>query len=232
MTAFIIKICGLSTPETLSAALEAGADMVGFVFHPKSPRFAPPERFAELARMVEGRARKVALMVNPTDAEAQAGASCIGADLVQLHGPAALDGSGLTETPERVEALARTLGLPVMKAVGVSTAADLDLAKAYRGSAHWILLDAKPPRDAAYPGGHGRRFDWSMLAALDPTLRVMLSGGLTPDNVADAIAVTRRFGLDLAGVDVSTGVESAPGVKDIAKIRDFIAAARSAAGIN
>ncbi len=230
MTAFNIKICGLSTPETLSAALDSGADMVGFVFHPKSPRFAAPERFADLARRVEGRARKVALMVNPADDDAAAWADCIGADLVQLHGAALLTGEGRDETPERVARLGQRLALPILKAIGVSAPADLDLARAYRDSAAMILLDAKPPKDAAYPGGHGRPFDWGMLAGLDPALPVMLSGGLTPANVAEAIAVTRSYGINLAGVDVSTGVESAPGVKDVAKIRDFVAAARSAAG--
>lgn len=230
MTAFSIKICGLSTPETLLAALDSGADMVGFVFHPKSPRFAAPERFAELARRVEGRARKVALMVNPTDDDAATWADCIGADLVQLHGAALLTGAGGDETPERVARLGQKLALPIMKAVGVSAPADLELARAYRHKAAMILLDAKPPKDAAYPGGHGRPFDWGMLAGLDPALPVMLSGGLTPANVGEAITVARSHGINLVGVDVSTGVESAPGVKDVAKIRDFVAAARSAAG--
>jgi len=230
MTAFSIKICGLSTPGTLSAALDSGADMVGFVFHPKSPRFATPERFADLARRVEGRARKVALMVNPTDDDAAAWADCIGADLVQLHGAALLTGEDCDETPERVAQLGQRLARPILKAVGVSAPADLALARAYQDTAAMIVLDAKPPKDAAYPGGHGRPFDWDMLAGLDPALPVMLSGGLTPANVAEAITVARSCGIHLAGVDVSTGVESGPGVKDIAKIGDFVAAARSAAG--
>jgi len=213
--AFSIKICGLSTPETLEAALAAGADMIGLNFHPRSPRFVTRERAKELAAMARGRAEIVALVVDFEPHQAAELAADVEADWVQLHG---------RETPEQVAAIRAATGRRVMKALGVAGPADLAVIPAHAAVADLILLDAKPPKDAAYPGGHGKPFDWSILAELDPGLRFMLSGGLGPANVADAIRVTRP-----AGVDVSSGVESAPGVKDIGRIRDFIAAARRAA---
>lgn len=225
-----IKICGLSTPETLAAALDAGADLVAFNFHPKSPRYVPPDRARALAPMARGRAKIVALMVDRPDGEALALAEAASADLLQLHGAARLDGEPPAETPRRIAELGKLAGRPVMKAVGVAASADLSVVPSYAEAGARILLDAKPPADAAYPGGHGRTFDWSVLAGLDPRQPFMLSGGLTPDNVGEAIRAIRAMGLALAGVDVSSGVESAPGVKDPAKIAAFIAAARSAAG--
>jgi len=127
------------------------------------------------------------------------------------------------ETPEQVGAIKAATGLPVMKALGIGGAHDLAAIEPYRGIADRILLDAKPPKDAAYPGGHGKPFDWALLAALDPALSFMLSGGLDPANVAEAIAIARPW-----GIDVASGVESAPGVKDIGAIKDFVAAARAA----
>jgi phosphoribosylanthranilate isomerase len=209
-----IKICGLSTPETLRAALDAGADMIGLVFHPKSPRFVTTARAAELAAISRGRAEIVALIVDHDVGEARALTEALKPDWLQLHGQ---------ETPEQVAAIKTATGLRVMKALGVGGAHDLAAIAAYQGIADRILLDAKPPKDAAYPGGHGRPFDWGLLAALDPALGFMLSGGLDPANVAQAIAVARPW-----GIDVSSGVESAPGVKDIGAIRDFVAAARAA----
>ena len=190
--------------------------MVGLVFHPRSPRFVPREQAVALAGLARGRAQIVALVVdNPPDAVAELVAA-IRPDWLQLHG---------SETPREVEAIRAATGLPVMKALGIAGAGDLAGIEDYRGVADRILLDAKAPRDAAYPGGHGRPFDWTLLAALDPALRFMLAGGLDPANVADAIRVARP-----AGVDVSSGVETAPGVKDSGRIREFVAAARSAAG--
>lgn len=213
--AFPIKICGLSTPETLEAALAAGAEMIGLNFHPKSPRYVTPERAAELAAQARGRTEIVALVVDYTAEQAAELARIVRPDWMQLHGK---------ETPEQVAAIKAATGLPVMKALGVATAADLEQVARYHGIADRILLDAKPPKDAAYPGGHGRPFDWGLLAGLDPAFRFMLSGGLDPANVAEAIGIARPD-----GVDVSSGVESAPGIKDVAKIAEFVRAARVAA---
>ena len=212
--AFSIKICGLSTPETLEAALAAGAEMIGLNFHPKSPRYVTPQRAAELAAQARGRTGIVALVVDYAPEQAAELARIVRPDWMQLHGK---------ETPEQVAAIRAATGLPVMKALGVATAADLDQVALYRSVADRILLDAKPPKDAAYPGGHGRPFDWGLLAGLDPAFRFMLSGGLDPANVADAIRIAQP-----AGVDVSSGVESAPGVKDVGKIAEFVSAARAA----
>jgi phosphoribosylanthranilate isomerase len=211
----IVKICGLSTPDTMLAALDAGADMVGLVFHPKSPRFVSVERAVELARLARGRAEIVALIVDSEPDAAARLAESLKPDWLQLHG---------REMSADVAAIRAATGLKVMKALGVAGPDDLDAIEPYRDVADLILLDAKPPKDAAYPGGHGRPFDWSLLTSLDPGFRFMLSGGLDPENVTEAIAIARP-----AGVDVSSGVESAPGVKDIGRIGEFIAAARKAA---
>jgi phosphoribosylanthranilate isomerase len=216
---FLIKICGLSTPETMAAALDAGADMVGLVFHRKSPRSISLETAAALADMAHGRATTVALTVDPSDEGLDAIMVHANPDLFQLHG---------SETPERCVEIKERTGRLVMKALGVANAADLASLPGYVPHVAQILLDAKPPRDAAYPGGHGRTFDWQVLKGIDPQTRFLLSGGLTPENVGAAIATVRSLGLALAGVDVSSGVESAPGVKDIAMIKAFIRNARTA----
>lgn len=210
-----IKICGLSTPETLDAALLAGADMVGLVRFPRSPRHVDLDAAAALAERARGRACVVALVVNAEDEELAALAERVRPDLLQLHG---------AESPERAAAIARATGIPVMKAIGIGAREDLAAIDAYRAAGASILLDAKPPKDpAALPGGNGLAFDWRLLADLDPSLSFMLSGGLTAGCVADAIALTRA-----QAVDVSSGVESAPGAKDVSRIADFVAAARSA----
>jgi phosphoribosylanthranilate isomerase len=214
-----IKICGLSTPETMIAALEAGADMVGLVFHRKSPRSVSLEKAGELAALARGRAIVVALTVDPSDEGIDALMEKVNPDLFQLHG---------SETPERCHAISERIERPVMKAIGVADAADLAAIKTFRPHVDRLLLDAKPPKDAAYPGGHGKTFDWQVLKGLDPFMPFMLSGGLTPENVGEAIRTVRDLGVTLAGVDVSSGVESAPGIKDIAKIRAFIENARAA----
>jgi phosphoribosylanthranilate isomerase len=216
-----IKICGLSTPETMRAALDAGADMIGLNFHPLSPRFVDLEKAAALAAFARGRALVVALAVDPTDEALQAILRRVNADMVQLHG---------TETPERVGEVRRRFRLPVLKAIGVGSEADLAIVRAHLGIADHILLDAKPPKGAAYPGGHGRTFNWTLLAKLGADAPFMLSGGLTSGNVREAVATVRAMGLKLEGVDVSSGVESAPGRKDENKMRDFIAAARGLEG--
>jgi len=220
MSSVLIKICGISTVETMAATLDAGADMVGLNFHPKSPRRVEPVLAAELASAARDRTLVVALAVDPSDERLTEIERMVSPDLWQLHG---------AETPERVHAVAARFGRPVMKALGVSATADLVAVQAFRPHVDWLLLDAKPPQDAAYPGGHGMTFDWTILTALDPSTPFMLSGGLTPQNVGEAIRTVRGLGVALAGVDVSSGVESAPGVKDPDKIKHFIEEAREAA---
>lgn len=210
----IVKICGLSTPATLDAALQAGADMVGFVFFPPSPRHLDLSRVRELGAQVRGRAGKVALTVDADDATLSGIVEALRPDLLQLHGK---------ETVARIREIKRTFGLPVMKAIGVETAADLAALPGYAAVADRVLFDAHPPKDATRPGGLGVAFDWRLLENLAPGIPFMLSGGLTADNIYDAVRTTRA-----GGVDVSSGVESAPGVKDAGMIMDFIRAARAA----
>jgi phosphoribosylanthranilate isomerase len=211
----VVKICGLSTMEALDAALEAGADLVGFVRFPKSPRHLELEPARALSERVGGRAGRVALLVDPDDAELERTVAALDPDLLQLHG---------RETPERVRAIRARFGRPVMKAVGIADAADLPRIGDYRSCVDRLLLDAKPPGTAeALPGGNGLPFDWRLLAGLDPSLPFMLSGGLNPANVTAAIALTGA-----RAVDVSSGVESRPGRKDPAKIVAFVRAARAA----
>ena len=210
----IVKICGLSTEETLDAALAAGADMVGLVFFPKSPRFLDLARAAELAARSAGRAEIVALTVDMDDTGIAAIVDAVEPDWLQLHG---------RETPERVAAIGRQFDRRTIKALHVSEAADLKAADAYVEAADRLLLDAKPPKGAVLPGGNGAAFDWTILRGFNPGIPYLLSGGLDAGNVAEAIRITRP-----AGVDVSSGVESAPGEKDPDKIRAFIRAARAA----
>ncbi|XYD10073.1 phosphoribosylanthranilate isomerase [Methylobacterium sp. NMS12] len=207
-----VKICGLSTEATLTAALESGADWIGLVHFPRSPRHVALARAAALSALARGRAERVVLLVDPDDALLAASVEAVDPDLIQLHGH---------ESPERVAAIRARTGRPVMKALGIATAADLAALPAYAAVADRILLDAKAPPDAALPGGNGLRFDWELLrgAALPPG--TMLSGGLDAGNVADALART-----GIGAVDVSSGVETAPGVKDPARIAAFVAAAR------
>ena len=209
-----VKICGLSTEETLDAALDAGADIVGFVFFPRSPRFIQPGRAADLAKQARRRAKVAALSVDMDDAALRDMVAALKPDWLQLHGK---------ESAERVAAVRQRFGVPVMKAIAVATRTDLAAADAYSGAADMLLLDATPPKDATRPGGNGHAFDWSILAGASLALPYLLSGGLTPDNVAEAIRVTGT-----GGVDVSSGVETEPGRKDPALIRAFIANARAA----
>ena len=214
MTVFV-KICGLSTPEALDVALEAGADMVGFVFFAPSPRHVAFDTAHALASRVLERAQKVALTVDADDALLDAVVEALQPDMLQLHG---------VESPARVEAVRRTFGLPVMKALPIAAKSDLDRIARYAGIADRLLFDARAPREATRPGGLGRPFDWHLLENLDPGVPFMLSGGLDADNVGEALRVTRA-----PGVDVSSGVERAPGEKDPDKIRAFVRAARVAA---
>jgi phosphoribosylanthranilate isomerase len=208
-----IKICGLMTPEALDVALESGADLVGFVFFPPSPRNIGWEVARTLGPRVRGRAGKVALTVNATDDKLRAIIEALAPDMLQLHG---------NETPERVGVVRSKFGLPVMKALPIADRGDLSPIRSYAQVADRILFDARPPQDATRPGGLGRPFDWTLLKGIKIGVPFMLSGGLDADNVAEAISITRA-----PGVDVSSGVERSPGVKDPAKIRAFIRAARS-----
>ena len=210
----VVKICGLSTAATLDAALEAGADMVGFVFFPKSPRHIDWATARALGRRVEGRAKVAALSVDADDETLERIADALSPDLMQLHGG---------ETPARVKRIGELCARPTMKAIGVATGADLAAAEAYEGVADTLLIDAKPPKDAALPGGNGCPFDWSLTRGFHFPGPWLLSGGLDPETVAAAITLSGA-----RGVDVSSGVERAPGVKDPAKIRAFVAAARRA----
>lgn len=210
-----IKICGLRSPETLDAALAAGTDLVGFVRYPRSPRHIPLEAGQALSRRARGRALRAVLVVDADDAELEAVMAALDPDLLQLHGH---------ESPERVADIRARFGRPVMKAIGIAGAADLSDLDRYAGTADRLLLDAKPPQAAdALPGGNGLPFDWGLLAGIDRRTPFMLSGGLSSENVAEAIAATGA-----SGVDVSSGVETRPGEKDPDRITAFIRAARRA----
>jgi phosphoribosylanthranilate isomerase len=209
----IVKICGLSTRETLDVALDAGADMVGFVFFPPSPRHLALDVARELGQAVGQRARKVALTVDADDATLAGVVEALRPDLLPLHG---------SESVARLSEIKRKFALPVMKVIAVETAADLAVLPAYAEVADRILFDARAPKDATRPGGLGAVFDWHVLEKLDLALPFMVSGGLHAGNVAEAIRVTRA-----GGVDVSSGVERLPGVKDGDMIRAFIREARA-----
>jgi phosphoribosylanthranilate isomerase len=208
----IVKICGLSTRETLDAALRAGADMVGFVFFPPSPRHLDLMLARELGEQAKGRAVKVALTVDADDATLANIVEVLRPDILQLHGK---------ETVARLRDIRQRFGLPVMKAIAVETTADLASLPGYAAVADRILFDARAPGEATRPGGLGAVFDWHALENLDLELPFMVSGGLNSENVAQAVRVTRA-----GGVDVSSGVERAPGIKDVEMIGAFIRAAR------
>lgn len=208
-----VKICGLSTPEGVLATTAYGAAYVGFVFFAKSPRNVSIQTARALAADVPAGTAKVALVVNADNATLDAITDAVPLDMLQLHG---------SETPERVLEIKARYGLPVMKAVGVADASDLAALDTYNAVADQILVDAKPPKDADLPGGNGLSFDWTLIAKRRWPKPWMLAGGLTPENVAEAIALTGA-----PQVDVSSGVESSAGVKDAAKIAAFIAAARA-----
>lgn len=208
----IVKICGLSTPATLDAALAAGSDMVGFVFFPASPRHVDLDTARILGRQAKGRAVKVALSVDADDALLANSIDALQPQILQLHGQ---------ESVARIRDIKQKFGLPVMKALAVATKADLAALPGYAAVCDRILFDAKPPKDATRPGGLGEPFDWHLLEGLNLALPFLVSGGLDASNVAEALRITRA-----GGVDISSGVESAPGIKDPDMIRDFIRAAR------
>jgi phosphoribosylanthranilate isomerase len=207
-----VKICGLKTEAALEAALAGGADYVGFVFFPPSPRNVAPATAKALAARARGRAKVVALMVDPDDALIDEVVAAVAPDILQLHGQ---------ETPERVARIRARWGIPVMKAIPVETADDARAARRFSPAADLILFDARAPADSTRPGGNGAPFDWRLLLGIEGEVPFVLSGGLTPDNVAEAIRLTG------AGVvDVSSGVESRPGEKDPDLIGRFLRAAK------
>ncbi len=205
------KICGLSNPAHLAAAIAGGAAYVGFVFFEKSPRHLTVDQARALAVEVPPGVAKVALVVNATDEDLDAITAQVPLDMLQLHG---------SETPDRVTEIKTRYGLPVMKAIGIADEADLATLAAYETVADQILVDAKPPKGGDRPGGNGVHFDWRLIANRRWPTPWMLAGGLTPDNVDEAVRLTGA-----RQIDVSSGVEIAPGQKDAALIRAFLAAA-------
>lgn len=208
-----VKICGLRTADDIAAAVAAGAAYVGFVFFPKSPRNLSIAEAKTLAAEVPAGVAKVALVVNADDDLLDAITAEVPIDMLQLHG---------SESPERVLEVRARYGLPVMKAVGVADAGDLEALTAYAKVADQILVDAKPPKGADLPGGNGLSFDWRLIAGRRWPVPWMLAGGLEAGNVAEAVRLTGA-----RQVDVSSGVESAPGHKDAAKIAAFVGAAQA-----
>lgn len=210
----LAKICGLTTSETLDAALAGGAAFVGAVSFPKSPRHLELIAAAALFERARGRARVVAVTVDADDALLTEIALILRPDLIQLHG---------AETPERAAQARLLTGAGIIRALPVRTAADLEVAAAFEPVVDWLMFDAKPPEGATLPGGVGASFDWSLLAGRSFAKPWFLAGGLSPDNLAGAVRITGA-----PAVDVSSGVESAPGVKDPGRIAAFLEAARSA----
>jgi phosphoribosylanthranilate isomerase len=208
-----VKICGVRTREIVDTAVDAGADYVGLVFFPNSPRYIAPDAARPLAETASGRIETVAVLVDPDDALIEDILATVRPGLLQLHG---------SETPDRVAAVKARSGLRVIKALGVATADDVAKAAAYRGIADMILFDAKAPAGSKHPGGHGLAFDWRALGGPSVERPFALSGGFDPDNVSEALAVTGA-----SMVDVSSGVERAPGEKDPDLVRRFIQAAKA-----
>lgn len=206
-----VKICGLSTPETITTAIEAGADFIGLVFYPKSPRHVKLEVARYLAQSIPDTTEIVGLFVNPDDALLEQTLNEVPLTMIQLHG---------SETPERVSEIKQKFKLPIIKALSIETASDLTNAKNYENIADWLLFDAK---GTELPGGNGIAFDWNILKNYQSSTPWMLAGGLTPDNITEAIKITTPN-----AVDVSSGVESSAGVKDVNKIRSFLKVVKQA----
>jgi phosphoribosylanthranilate isomerase len=209
----IVKICGIKTHDLLDATIAAGADMVGFMHFPRSPRHVSIDELGGLISAARGRIQSCVVLVNP-DNSSVAEVAALGPDWIQLHGP---------ETPHRVEAIRAEAGVEIIKALPIGSADDIARVAEFAAVADRILLDAKPPKGADRPGGLGESFDWALLEALDPSIPFMLSGGLTPENVANAIRQVKP-----SGIDASSGLETAPGVKNKKLIEAFIRNARAA----
>ena len=211
-----VKICGLTRPDDVAAAVASGATYLGFNFFPKSPRFLELDLAARLALGVPDGVAKVALVVNADDTTLDTLVGTVPIDMLQLHG---------NETPERVSEVKARFGLPVMKVVGVATAKDLPELDAQAEVADQLLVDAKPPPGADRPGGNAISFDWNLITGRRWPVPWMLAGGLTPENVAEAVAKTGA-----RQVDVASGVETAPGIKDPRRMQAFVAAASAVTG--
>jgi phosphoribosylanthranilate isomerase len=211
--ATLVKICGINSAEAADAAARAGADFAGLMFHPKSPRHVLPEAARSLAQRLRGRVRIVAVSVDPRDEDIVHMMNNAVPDFLQLHG---------SESPARVGEIRETFGVPVIKVLPIAEASDFALLPAYEDAADMLMFDTKPPANADRTGGHGVAFDWQLLRARTISRPWFLAGGLTPENVARAIASSNA-----PGVDVSSGVEASPGVKSPELIQSFIAAARS-----
>lgn len=211
MTPTAVKICGLSEPETLQTAIDAGARYVGFVFYPPSPRHVSFDIAWNLARAVPTGVRSVGLFVDPSDEELERVVTGIQLDMIQLHG---------NESPGRIAEIKSKYAMPVMKAIRVRDESDLDTIEGFEAAADWLLFDAKSDKA---PGGTGERFDWSLLAGRTFSKPWMLSGGLDAGNIGQALSV-----LSPDALDISSGVETAPGQKDSAKIKTFIDAVKAA----
>ena len=209
-----IKICGLKTAEAVAAALDGGASHIGFIFFPKSPRYVDPREAGRLRQAAQGRAIAVAVTVDPDDVTLDAIVAAMQPDMLQLHG---------NESVNRVAEIRARYGLPVMKALALRERGDLEQIKPYIGVADRFLFDAKPPKGSELPGGNGVSFDWQVLSELDASTDYMLSGGLNASSIAEALRATNA-----QGIDISSGVESAPGVKDVGLIKDFFRAVRAA----
>ncbi len=209
-----IKICGLKTDEAVAAALDGGASHIGFIFFPKSPRYVEPALAGRLRCAAEGHAKAVAVTVDAGDATLDTIVAAMKPDMLQLHG---------NESVARVAEVKARYGLPVMKAFSLRERSDLDQIAPYIGVADRFLFDAKPPKGSELPGGNGVSFDWQVLSELDASIDYMLSGGLNAGNIDEALAATLP-----RGIDISSGVESAPGVKDVGLIGEFFRAVRAA----
>lgn len=213
-----IKICGLKTDDAVAAALDGGASHIGFIFFAKSPRNIDPVEAGRLRKAAVGRAKAVAVTVDADDATLDAIVAAMKPDFLQLHGH---------ETVERVAQVKARFGLPVIKAFALRERGDLDQIKPYNDVADIFLFDAKPPKGSELPGGNGVSFDWQLLSALDGQVPYMLSGGLNAANIGAALQATNA-----RGIDISSGVESAPGVKDVSLIKEFFQAVRAAQSVN
>lgn len=211
---FDVKICGLKTPEAVHAALDNGATHIGFIFFAKSPRHIDPQTAADMRMLAQGRAKTVAVTVDASETYLDEIVAVMQPDILQLHG---------SETPEQVAVIKARYGLPVIKAFAIRDSADLDAIKPYKAIADRFLFDAKPPEGAELPGGNGISFDWEILAALDGDVDYMLSGGLNADNIMEALRKTHA-----SAIDISSGVERAPGEKDVRLIENFFKAIRAA----
>ncbi len=203
-----VKICGLKTIEAVEAALAGGASHIGFIFFEKSPRNVSPTEAAILRKTVAGRAKIVAVTVNAGFDRLDEIVEIVAPDILQLHG---------NETPERAEEIKARYGLSIMKAFAIRTLDDMQAANQYSGTADMLLFDAKPPKGSELPGGNGVSFDWSLLTKFKSKSPIMLSGGLNKENIIEAISIARP-----AGIDISSGVEIKPGVKDIRLISQFL----------